>query len=226
MLSATRALLVGAAVVLVAAQAPGYPHGGGPCASEWDCSLGGVCDAATSTCVCDAWVTGAQCDLLNLAPAVDPNAGLQPPGYYAWGGHALQSPTDNLYHGLFSFMCRHATLGEWTTKSSIWHATSPSPTGPYELADMVAQPWSHNAMLAANPAGGYLLYQIGDAAVDPSQWEPCYNASAEAEGSARPAAPLAGPRPRSDGGSGIYIRSAPDLTGPWTLAVSGHAYWG
>ena len=29
---------------------------------------------------------GASCDLLNLAPA-NPDAGLQVPGYFSWGGH-------------------------------------------------------------------------------------------------------------------------------------------
>ena len=123
-------------------------------------------------------------------------------------------------------MCRHATLAEWTSKSSIWHATSAIPTGPYTLVDMVAQPWSHNAMLSADPAGGYLLYQIGDAVVPPDQWEPCYNSSDIPQPAVASAAQvIAGrrgrgghPRPR-DGSSGIYIRSAPELTGPWTLEV-------
>ena len=207
--------------VLVAAQAPGYPNGGGPCETEWDCSLGGVCNSTSLTCVCDAWVTGSNCDLLNLAPPVDANAGLQVPGYFAWGGHSLLSPSDGLYHGLYSFMCRHATLGEWTTKSSIWHATATTPTGPYNLQDMVAQPWSHNAMLSANPAGGYLLYQIGDAVTPASEWEPCYNASEPllAGSNLGPHAQAAlMPKLPADANS-IYIRSAPDLTGPWTLEV-------
>lgn len=116
---APRLALVSTPLLLVLAnaqlEAPGYPHGGGPCATEWDCSLGGVCNASSLTCVCDAWVTGPQCDLLNLAAPANENAGLQVPGYYSWGGHALLSPTDGLYHGLFSFMCRHATRAyNWT----------------------------------------------------------------------------------------------------------------
>lgn len=78
-------------------------------------------------------------------------------------------------------------------------------------------------MLAANPAGGYLLYQIGDAVVPAPQWEPCYNASSAAVAPAASPAlarPSAVPRaPRSGDGSGIYVRSAPSLTGPWTLQV-------
>src|ERR1700722_19108479 len=30
------------------------------CVTDWDCSLGGVCDAVTSSCHCDVWWTGAQ----------------------------------------------------------------------------------------------------------------------------------------------------------------------
>jgi hypothetical protein len=59
------------------------------------------------------------------------NAGFQVPGYHSWGGHAVPSTTpsmngqaDTVYHGYFSFLCDQATLGEWTTKSAIVHATA------------------------------------------------------------------------------------------------------
>ena len=64
------ALLPGAA-----AQNPDIPQGGGVCATAADCSLGGVC-GTNSTCECDVWFTGADCALLNLAPAADDKLGL------------------------------------------------------------------------------------------------------------------------------------------------------
>ena len=44
---------------------PAVASGGGACADDWSCSLGGACTAAI--CVCDHWTTGPQCNLLNLA---------------------------------------------------------------------------------------------------------------------------------------------------------------
>lgn len=208
-------LLLLSAIPYIIAQAPGYPHGGGPCKSEWDCSLGGYCNATSSTCVCDDWVTGAQCDLLNLAPAVDATGGLQVPGYYAWGGHALLSPTDGRYHGLFSFLCRHGNLDTIESLSSIWHATSDVPEGPFSLTDMVAQPYSHNAMLTGNPAGGYLLYHIGDSNEPDDQWSPCYNSTVAQVGTAN----ISKDRARPLDSTGIHVRAASDFTGPWTTAV-------
>jgi hypothetical protein len=211
-------------------QAPGVPQGGARCSSDWECSLSGLCNAS-SVCECDAWATGASCDLLNLAPA-NPDAGLQVPGYFSWGGHTAEDE-EGTFHLFASFMCRHATLGEWTTKSSIWRATSTSPEGPFSLADMVAQPWSHNAMLAKTAgdpsAPTFALYQIGDAVTPPSAWQPCYNASeatqafaagalAESDAAAADSAAVVGRGARGGGGggSGVFVRSAPALTGPWT----------
>ena len=125
-------------------------------------------------CVCDVWWTGPTCDLLNLAPPDNEHHGLQVPNYYSWGGHAAQD-ANLTWHGFFSFICNGSTLNAWTTRSSIWHATAASVTGPYELSDMVSQPWAHNAMLSANPSGaGYLLWQIGNSVTPPHEWETCY----------------------------------------------------
>ena len=107
---ATALLAAAAAVALAAGQAP-TQQGGGPCARDWDCALAGVC-AANATCACDAWATGPQCDLLNLAPVGSLDFGLDVPTYHSWGGHALPDPdTPGLWHGFFSFLCNHSTLG-------------------------------------------------------------------------------------------------------------------
>ena len=210
---------VAAALFTVAslAQAPGYAQGGAPCVTNWDCSLAGVCNT-TRVCECDAWATGPSCALLNLAPG-RPGDGLQVPGYFSWGGHALHDGSE--YQLFASFMCRHATLSEWTTKSSIWRATSADVRGPYTLAEMVAQPWSHNAMIAAtqDPSFPFAVFQIGDAVTPSSEWAPCFNAS-EAEtvytASALPTTPRRRARVGGRDANSIYVRTAPALTGPWT----------
>ena len=197
-------------LLALAAADTGYKNGGGACSSDYDCALAGACVA--SACACDAWATGAQCDLLNLVDAASDAQGMQVPAYFSWGGHALPDAAGT-FHGFFSFLCRHATLAEWTTKSSIWHATSSAVEGPYTLSDMIAQPWAHNAMISqtSDPAHPYALYQLGDSAADPAQWQPCYNASSlGGEGEV----PSPAPAPRASG-SEIYVRTAPSLAGPW-----------
>lgn len=135
-------------VDLARGQVP-YPHGGGQCATDWDCSLGGLCAAslagAPRRCACDAWFTGPSCAHLNLQPA-RADAGLQAPGYNSWGGHPLYSADDGLYHTYVSLMCRGSSLNDWKTLSSIAHATSPRVDGPYTLAagvdaQLVVPPW-------------------------------------------------------------------------------------
>ena len=141
-------------------------HGGGACATDRDCSLAGEC--STSVCSCDAWATGAHCQLLNFrTPESNDGYGLQLPGYHSWGGGALFN--GRMYHLIVSFMCNHGSLAQWTTVSSIYRATSVKAEGPYEMQEMIAQPWSHNAMPVENPPGSpetndrFLIFDIGDA---------------------------------------------------------------
>lgn len=61
---------------------PPPPHGGGECASEWDCSLGGVCSAGK--CICDPQYTGSHCSVLQLRRA-KLNNGMQVNGTHTWG---------------------------------------------------------------------------------------------------------------------------------------------
>lgn len=68
-----RHALVALVLAAAAAQDPNTPHGGGACATDEDCSLGGTCDA--TACACDIWFTGPTCALLNLQPPVDMNGG-------------------------------------------------------------------------------------------------------------------------------------------------------
>ena len=92
---ATPALLLLALLLLTLTAAAGaneYPppppsgpptHGGGACATETDCSLAGDCKS--SVCACDAWATGAHCQLLNFrTPESNAGYGLQLPNYHSW----------------------------------------------------------------------------------------------------------------------------------------------
>lgn len=63
------------------------------CATDFDCSLSGVCNEA-GACVCDAGWRGAACSELNLAPA-DPRDGVIAWPTSSWGGVAIRDPVDD-----------------------------------------------------------------------------------------------------------------------------------
>lgn len=202
----------------VSAQLPNFAHGGGNCASDWECSLGGMCVA--NSCACDPWWTGPTCSYLNLQPAASlTSQGLQAPSYYSWGGHTLKDGAGD-YHLFASFMCDHASLGSWTTKSSVAHAVSPSPIGPFSFEEgldkqLVVPPWSHGAFITRDPPSGqYLLWHLGNGMIDPKTWAPCYNSSqtTAAPPADAPYAPLRAP----PGQKQAFIHTAPSLNGPWT----------
>ena len=217
------AALLSLALLRAAAQLPGYPHGGGACASDWDCSLGGTCAAAK--CACDPWFTGPSCALLNLQPADSlASQGLQAPSYFSWGGHPLQAE-DGTYHLFASFMCDHATLGSWTSKSSVAHATAARPEGPFTLApgldqQLVVPPWSHGAYIVQDPpTKQYLLWHLGDGTIDPKTWAPCYNSSQAGDAVAPPPAAdaplLRAPAALPPGQRQAFVQVSDSLLGPW-----------
>lgn len=227
--------LVTASVAVAAAigsNRASLPHGGAACSSDWDCSLGGICRSG-GVCACDAWFTGASCDLLNLVaptPEEFSSWGLQLPGYSTWGGHAALDPASGRWHGYFSLMCNHGPLDDWTTFSSIAHATALNVTGPYQFVELIDVPYATNAMYVPPPPGGglHMVWRIGDASGDnPGIWSPCYvapSASADADTSGtqrrqRSHSRVAFVPPSSPGGVEVnttFVQTSPALAGPWT----------
>ena len=229
------ALLFSLALVLVSAQTPGVPQGGGDCADDWGCSLGGLC--TQSKCSCDPWFTGPTCALLNLQAPLDDQGGTCGrafDSYYSWGGRTIANAAGT-YDAIISFMCRHANLGEWTTKSSSAHFTAGSAAGPYtwgaEQCDVngvctpAIIPWSHNTVVIEDPAANaserFQIWHVGDGVAPPAEWAPCFNASEVARGAAAlPAtAATAAAAPRVDPGSTAYVATAPSMAGPWARAL-------
>ena len=100
---------------------PPLPKGGGACATEWDCSLGGECTAGE--CVCDAQYTGPLCGVVALRRA-KPDNGMQVNGTHTWGGHALKDPASGSWVGYFSYMAAGCDLATWQSNSaSVYAAT-------------------------------------------------------------------------------------------------------
>ena len=223
-----RAVVV--AVLSLLPTAAAQLQGGGACVSDWDCSLGGVCNTGSS-CECDVWFTGAQCDLLNVvAPSPEEYAswGLQLSGYSTWGGHAVLDTASGVWHGFFSLMCKHGPLDDWTTYSSIIRATAPAVTGPFAFAEQLDVPYATNAMYVPPAAAGglHMVWRIGDAmGANPDTWSPCYDPPADgSEGSATSVARLVRAAAQDAGRSGsggvetsvTFVQTSAALAGPWS----------
>ena len=205
-------------VALLLAAAAAVQHGGGACGTDWDCSLGGVCNATTKLCACDVWFTGNSCHLLNLQRA-KPSNGLDYDGWSSWGGHAVRSDTDQLWHGYFSLMAGECTLGAYRTNSGSVAATAAAVDGPYTVkapaqpdaaANWAVAPPSHCTQIKRHPSGEYHLWHIlpgnGDGECKNCSAGPTSVPAADADAMehARPFA------------QNLWVHTAPTPTGPWS----------
>ena len=135
------------------------------CESDADCQLNGICDVASGTCACDAAWTGADCASLNLIPPAEIVPAYPPPSLLdttaSWGASVAKDDT-GLYHMFVSEMTT-PHLNQWLTASTIVHATSSTPEGPYERQDLVMPVFAHNPVVtrAVDQDRHYLIYHIG-----------------------------------------------------------------
>ena len=144
--SAWAALLLGALFALLSAEG---------CKIDEDCSLLGRCDAATSTCKCDAGWRGADCGELELLPAA-PSSGynLTAQGISTWGAnifpvHGSEDGDGDEWHMLASEFENKCGIDHWSPNSAIVHATSTSgAAGPYKRQSVAVIPF------APQPEGG------------------------------------------------------------------------
>lgn len=189
-----------AAALLLAAS--GLGTAAAACTTDEDCSLNGVCSSG-GLCACDPGWVGPSCGALNIS-TVDPAAGYNHvgDGTSSWGGAALLDEADGLYHLMYAKMeGRGCTLSAWTTNSACWHATAPSPTGPFTDVGPIMGPWCHNPVPVRATDGTWLVYHIGCPGVTPKICS-----------GAEPAdAPLGG-----CGIGSVSILFAPAPAGPWT----------
>eukprot|EP01079_Euglenida_sp_SAG-EU17-18_P000086 gene86-358_t len=94
-------------------QDPPPSYTGGPCGSDDDCSLNGICE--DGTCHCDPQWEGPDCGVLSLLPA-EPDSGYR------------------RYHAFTVEMTFGCPIGDYLTNSQIVHVQSDTPTGAYALA--------------------------------------------------------------------------------------------
>jgi hypothetical protein len=112
------------------------------CATDFDCSLNGVCDAGV--CTCDSPWSGTACETLLFAvtPASGKDLWTGNTSLNTWNGPIVHSP-DGMYH-LYDPVYDHESL--WNVIYTA-HGIASDPTGPYD--------WSSRANIsvaAINPA--------------------------------------------------------------------------
>ena len=92
------------------------------CASDWDCSLNGLC--SDGACVCDVPWFGTSCEQLRMAPGVAVGVGGEPLCAFrgggnatsSWGGSVLHAPEDGLFYMWAARMTNECSLDQWQTK--------------------------------------------------------------------------------------------------------------
>ena len=135
----------------------------------------------------------------------------------SWGGSVARDE-NGLYHMFVSEMSNHCGIDSWAANSTIVHATSRTPEGPYERKGVVMKEFAHNPTVTRAVGGGpYLIYHIG-CGTGPS-WgvSPCDQCSGgSSNGCARGNEQVAcGSLPNSQATT-TNIISSPSLSGPWT----------
>jgi hypothetical protein len=176
------------------------------CATDFDCSLSGVCNEA-GACVCDAGWRGAACSELNLAPA-DPRDGVIAWPTSSWGGVAVRDPVDDtLFHFFYSRFLGGCGLLCWVNASECVRATGASAAGPFADAAVVSGVFCHNPTIRRAPDGTFVLFHIGQD--DPGRVPACGSASYTCASNQPPPLP-------TDGRAFLTYMSAPHPAGPWT----------
>jgi hypothetical protein len=130
------------------------------CASDFDCSLNGVCQG--SSCVCDSPWVGDNCATLGykVSPASGKDIWGRDPNLNSWNGPILQAE-DGLYHFIVP-VYEHASL--WNV-IYIAHGVASDPSGPYDyttLANISHAPTINpGGLVFPNAsAGNSLVYSI------------------------------------------------------------------
>jgi hypothetical protein len=132
------------------------------CSNDYECSLNGVCKAGA--CACDVPWTGAACAMIGFDPA--PAGGMYgfgvPFATSSWGGNALED--GGLWH---LFVTEIAGTGcglhAWGHSSTVVHATSKTPEGPYTKQGLALPHQAHNPQTIKIGQHWY-IFHIGTAA--------------------------------------------------------------
>ena len=181
----------------------------GPCSTDDNCSLNGVCTAGV--CACHTVWRGPSCATLAVGPATPPLAaayGLAP-NVSSWGGNAVVDDAGT-FHLFVAEMMLGCGLDSWSHNSRIAHATGPTAAGPFTRADTALWHFAHNPQVFRQDGAWYIAH-VG-AADNGSSLTNC-------SGHHPPGSQVAAV-PRYARSSAYYIHTAPTPNGPW-MPVNG-----
>jgi len=147
-----------------------------PCASDWECSLNGVCSPSTGACACDApWVDGESGACAHLAIAPAPISACGPACAYhgnttdlsgapvnssTWGARVLRAADGSFRMAVneYAFGCG---LSQWRSNSQIAWTRAAGPLGPFEKLGVAVEPWATNPAVFAAPGGALVVVTCG-----------------------------------------------------------------
>ena len=148
------------------------------CATDFDCSLNGVCAPSSGACACLPPWAGQACGQLDFLPAPAPHlAALIPaPNASTWCASTLRDSGSGTWHAVYSQFAGACGLNSWVANSQLLHATSASAAGPFlpsSSSPLLRLPFAHNPKLARAPDGTYLVFHIGCGDNSTHRYGPC-----------------------------------------------------
>lgn len=188
------------------------------CTTDLDCSLNGIC--VDASCACDSGWRGADCGVVNLAPAVLGSGynrtGELPQPTSSWGANIFpDEDTPDKWHMYASEFTEHCDIRNWSPNSRIVHTVSTTGAlGPYAFASEAVPAFAHNPKVLRAPDGTWLMYTIGV----PTAASALVNCSApqggRGAGTGTDALDTPGRTP-ANRESNITLYTATSLEGPW-----------
>ena len=189
------------------------------CASDFDCSLNGVCTGApTGLCTCDAPWSGAACDTLSYAvtPAISKNLWTGSSQLNSWNGPVVASSSSPPSFHFFVPIYEHASL--WSVLYYA-HGIASNVEGPYDFSSPNISSTAINpaALVFPNASGAnvYSLWIGGDILLSSSAGGPYVKTYKNPQPSNTAPAYYEGAFYVTDQGTTSLI-TATSLAGPWT----------
>ncbi len=178
------------------------------CSSTLDCSLNGDC-ASSGVCRClPPWSGSKECDVLAVEPTPRACSGYHNSSAASWGGNVVFE--DGQYSLFVSQMAEGCGLEHYGSNSMIVRATASSPTGPFEYAQTVLEPFGHNPTIRRMPHGaGFLIYFIGGNNVT----------SVNCRGNSSHLTANSQQRQQQLVGGSVHVIHSKSLYGPWSAPV-------
>ena len=201
------------------------------CASDYDCSLTGICNATSGICACDSGWVGQFCYSLNLSSVprgagdCDPSLNGTATGYMtSWGGLPQHDEATGIWHLHAASMAQHCGMTAWGSQSEVGHYISESGLqGPYKRNGTAVAAFSHNPVVIPVPAGtagadaSYLMLHIGIACNSEGVWKCNYTNLYTCTNGTTPYHPEkpTGPVPNPPDVYRAFTHVASNLSGPW-----------